>query len=318
MKINKKNIVKVVLDAVMALVFAILFNKSALGGMLFHEIAGLAFGAFIVFHMVLNRAWLKGVTKKLFCKKLPARTRAAYIIDALLLTALAVIIMTGILMSRELFPNLFNISLNVEGLHKSVSYIALLLAGAHLGLSWNRVAAIVKKLLKLPENKALGALATACAITVFALGSYNIVSTGYVGKVASISSSFSESGGGEHSFGQGSESAEEASAVSASCITASTVSADAVSSASLNGSGSQSSTGGSYSSDDTSLSAQGGGQGLGNGSGKLNGGGGQGSVNVLSTIYQNLSIMAAFAVFTYYIDKLFKKKPKKKGEQTAV
>jgi len=317
MQVNKKNIVKIVLDALMALVFAILFNKSALGGMLFHEVAGLAIGMFIVFHMVLNRAWLKGVTKKLFNKKLPARTRAAYIIDALLLTALAVIIVTGILMSRELFPNLFNIDLNVEGLHKSVSYIALLLAGAHLGLSWNRVVAIVKKLLKLPKKRALGAVATACAIAAFMLGSYNIVSTGYFNKVASISSGFSESEGGEHSFGQSSESAEEASAVSSSSITASTVSADAVSSASLNG-GSQSGAGGNYSSDDTSLSAQGGGQGLGNGSGKQNGGGGQGSVNVLSTIYQNLSIMAAFAVFTYYIDKLFKKKPKKTGERTAV
>lgn len=332
MQINIKNIAKIVLDAVMALIFAILFNKSALGGMTFHEIAGLAVGAFIVFHMVLNRAWLKGVTKKLFDKKLPARTRVAYIVDALLLLSLAVIIITGILMSKVLFPNLFNISLNVEGLHKSVSYLALLLIGAHLGLSWNRVVAIMKKLLRLPKKKAFGAVATVFAIAVFALGSSNIVATGYFDKLAAISSSFSEEERGGKGNGSGAENGETADETAADITSSGTfasgITADTVSSASITEisgsdtalSGGEAASGYTADTNDATLTESGTGSGAHNGSGK-NGGikdeGGQGSANVLATIYQNLSIMAAFAVFTYYIDKLLRRKPKKTGEHNV-
>ena len=69
-----KNKVKIILDITMALIFAVLFNKMVLGGLVFHEIAGIAIGTFIVLHKVLNRAWLQGVTKKFFSTKLPVRT----------------------------------------------------------------------------------------------------------------------------------------------------------------------------------------------------------------------------------------------------
>lgn len=277
MHTKTKNIMKIALDILMALVFAILFNKTALGGMAFHEIAGLAIGAFIIIHMIQNRAWLKGVTKKLFNPKLPTRTRVAYIVDVLLLTAIAVIIITGILMSRVVFANLISVHLNVSGLHKAVSYIALALIGAHIGLSWNRVVTIVKKLLHIPQRRALGAVATLCAVIVFSLGSYNIVSTGYIDKVGSVTSGYSQFGEGEHSFA-GKETPD-----------------GAVLSEPNSGRGS----------------------GNGNGNGKMHGGGGQGSANVLMTIYQNLSIVAAFAVFIFYIDKLFRKKPKKTEKDTS-
>lgn len=311
---RRKNIIKIALDIFMALVFAILFNKTALGGMTFHEIAGLAVGAFIIIHMIQNRAWLKGVTKKIFNPKLPTRTKVAYIVDVLLLVAVTVIIITGILMSKVLFANLINVRLNVSGLHKAVSYIALALIGTHIGLSWNRVTAIAKKLLNIPKKRTLGAIATACAIIVFSLGSYNIVSTGYFDKVASIASDQSQRENGKHSFGSEETGGEEASAAVTAGATASNLSADAVSSASLNNNNSQSAISGSPASDNTSVSAPGG---FGNGNGKTNSKGYQGSAGVLMTIYQNLSIVAAFAVFIFYIDKLIQKKPKKTEIEAA-
>ena len=266
MKTITKNRIKIILDAVMALVFAVLFNKMALGGQTFHEIAGLAVGAFIAFHMVLNWAWLKGVTKKLFDRKLPDRTKLTYLVDILLLLSILFIIITGILISKVVFADVLSLHLNVSGLHKAVSYIALLLIGIHVGLSWNRVTAIVKNLLRLPKKRVLGAAATVCAIAIFSLGSYNIVSTDYFEKVTSVASGYSERGeaGGENmnvSFGQG------------------------------NGNGQNNASG----------------------KGQMNGNGGHGSENVLSTIYENLSIMAAFAVFTYYVDKLIHRKPRKRA-----
>ena len=103
-------------------------------------------------------------------------------------------------MSKVLFAGILNVHLNVSGLHKSVSYIALMLIGVHIGLSWNRVVSIMKKLLKIQNKKALRAIATACALIVFAVGSYNIVSSGYVSKVASSVSGYSETGNGGASF----------------------------------------------------------------------------------------------------------------------
>ncbi len=277
MQTKNKNKIKIALDILMALVFAILFNKTALGGMAFHEIAGIAVGAFIAIHMVLNRAWLKSVTKKLFNPKLPARTRLAYIVDALLLIAIAVIIVTGILMSKVLFASIIHVHLNVDSLHKAASYIALALIGTHIGLSWNRVVAIVKKLLNIPKKRALGVLATGCAIIAFSLGSYNIVSTGYIDKVASVASGYSQSGEGEHSFA-----------------------------------GNATSNGAPLSAPDSGTDKS-----NGNGNGKINGEGRQGNANVLMTIYQNISIVSAFAVFIFYIDKLIRKKPKKTGVDTS-
>jgi len=137
----------------MALIFAVLFNKMVLGGLTFHEIAGIAIGVFIILHKVLNRAWIQGVTKKFFSPKLPVRTRVAYIIDILLLSAVLVIIVTGILMSKVLFAGILNVHLNVSGLHKSVSYIALMLIGVHIGLSWNRVVRSLKQFKTIPPAK---------------------------------------------------------------------------------------------------------------------------------------------------------------------
>jgi len=174
----------------------------------------------------------------------------------------------------------------------------------------------MRKLMKIQKKKALGAIATACALIVFALGSYNIVSSGYANKVASIVSGYSETGNGGASF-----NGTESSGSSSTIVSATTTSADAVSSASINTGASQSATSGSSPSvaDESYLSnnnAEGNGntaatgKGLGN-HGVMNGKVRAGSTGLLSTLYQNLSIIAAFAVFTYYLDKLLHRKRKK-------
>ena len=309
MQKKSKNILKIVLDVLMVLVFAVLYNKNALGGLSFHEIAGLAIAAVLVIHLVINRAWLKGVTKKLFNAKLPGRTRAAYIVDVLLLLAVAVIIVTGIMISKVVFAGVISTQINVSGLHKTASYIALMLIGVHLGLSWNRVMTILKKLLHIPNKKALGAFATVCAIAVFALGSYNVVTTDYFSKITSA-----KSGGGNH-YGNTYEAYEtdEASASTAAYDGAtSSLIADSVSSASVTQDDS-----GISDSEDTSLSGgqyapQGEGKHFNGEGGASFGGGNESSSSVLTTIYENISVMAAFAVLAYYLDKLLKRKPKKK------
>jgi len=295
MQTNSKNKVKIILDIIMSLVFAVLFNKMVLGGLSFHEIAGLSFGAFIILHTLLNRAWIKGVSKKIFSAKLPTRTRIAYIVDFLLLAAIGVIIVTGILISKVVFANVLGINANVSGLHKAVSYVALMLVGVHLGLSWERVINIIKKLFKIPKSKVLSAMATLVAIVIFSVGSYNIASTEYFGMVASITSAFS--GEIENSFDN----------ISAD-YTSSSLTADAVSSASIKSGGSSMTSGSSSATTDTATT----------GNGALKGKGQQGNSGILAILWQNISIISAFAVFTYYIDKLSRRKKVLKNNQIGI
>ena len=66
---NKKNIIKYILDIFLGLGFVLLLDKMALG-MKLHEIIGLTMGGAVLIHLVLNYKWITGITKKLFSKSL--------------------------------------------------------------------------------------------------------------------------------------------------------------------------------------------------------------------------------------------------------
>ncbi|SFB23314.1 MULTISPECIES: DUF4405 domain-containing protein [unclassified Bacillus (in: firmicutes)] len=132
--------IKAGLDSLMAITFVLLFNKMVLGGLAFHEIAGLVIVAPFIVHILLNAEWVKKVTYKLFDRKLPAKTRFGYFLNILLLIAMIFVIVSGILISHVVFPNInianepwFKVS------HISVSFLTLLLVGLHVGLHWQWV-----------------------------------------------------------------------------------------------------------------------------------------------------------------------------------
>ena len=159
----------------MAVLLALLYNTHAVN-LAFHEIAGLfIFGLFVI-HCVFNAKWIKSVTKKLFGKKLPARTRFIYILDFLLVVSFLMIILSGIFISKELFPS---ISVAERGQWKSVHYffsaISIILAGIHIGLHWKFVQAMSRKIFRIP-GKILKPMAVGAAIVLAAFGIYNLAS----------------------------------------------------------------------------------------------------------------------------------------------
>ena len=101
---KKRKIGMLVLDILMLLVFVILFNKSAFGGMAFHEIAGLCLAAGLITHIVLNRKWIAGVSKKF--GSMPTKTKLEYILMWLLIADLGVMTVTGILISKVVFAKI--------------------------------------------------------------------------------------------------------------------------------------------------------------------------------------------------------------------
>ena len=79
----KKNVIKLVLDLVMIVLLALLYNSHVFA-LIFHEITGITLGCLAIIHMSLNYKWIVIVTKKIFNKTLPFKTRFGYIINLLL------------------------------------------------------------------------------------------------------------------------------------------------------------------------------------------------------------------------------------------
>lgn len=150
----KKNIIKISLDIIMALILLLLYNSHAVS-MAFHEAAGLfIFGLFIV-HILLNKKWVASISSKLFHKSITPRTRFVYVIDTLLLISFILIIVSGILTSQVLFPFLSaGKDSPWRNIHHFFSAVSIVLVGIHLGLHWNFVSGMLKKAVKLPSKVA--------------------------------------------------------------------------------------------------------------------------------------------------------------------
>jgi hypothetical protein len=190
---KKINFIKISLDLVMGIVFALLFNKMILGGLVFHEVAGTAIGVAFIVHMALSWKWLKQVTLKFFRRKLSIKTRIGYIIDALLLVSMLLTIISGIAISKVLFTgiNLGNVMF-FKVAHTSVPYICLILIGVHLALHWGWVMNVFKNIFKITSGKkALNYIAKSLVIIVLVFGSYSIYTTNFFSRISSVTRIFS-------------------------------------------------------------------------------------------------------------------------------
>lgn len=287
---KKINYFKITLDILMALIFVLLFNKLVIVPMAFHEIAGLVVLTAFVIHIIINFNWVKQVTSKLFSSKINFRTRLGYIIDVLLLLCFITIGISGIFISKVLFSNIkITSSINFKALHISVSYVALLLVGLHVGLHWTWAMNVFKKVYKITEKKkVLGIVAKLIVILIFVLGSYNIYSVNYFNHVASVTSSFGGSQSGMPG-GQGGNPHQNGANGGAPAQNGTS-----------SGSQTQSGTNGN-----TQNGAAGGHPTQG---GTEGGYPAQASPNPFSVIYKYVTAMSVFAIITYYIDSLLVKK----------
>ncbi len=183
----------------MGITFALFYNDRVLGGLAFHEIAGLVIiGAFLT-HVLLNGKWVKNVTLKLLNKKLPWKTRFGYLLNVLLLITMTAIIVTGIIISKVVFPNLtVGNERWMQMLHISVSYITLVLVAIHVGLHWQWVMNLSKKIVKV---KALpnwfDYIVKISVVALFLFGAYEIYTTGFGTRLVSSANIFSGSEQGQ-------------------------------------------------------------------------------------------------------------------------
>lgn len=154
-----------------------------------NEMQQLVIGAVILIHCGLNFKWIKGVTLKIFNSKISVKTRIGYILDMLLLITVAVIIISGIFISKTLFGSLgLSSTLFTKSLHITSSYFCLILIGAHIGLHWKWVMITFKKMFKIPQIKIYNYISKVMMILILAFGIYSINSAGIISKLSLNSS----------------------------------------------------------------------------------------------------------------------------------
>lgn len=151
-----KSSTKITLDIVMAVLFIILIYAYETG-LVFHEIAGLAIFALFAFHIILNWAWVKSVTKNLFTAKIRTKSRMMYLLNLALLISAGTIIFTGIMISRVVFDfGLNGDTHTLASVHKWTAYACLGLFAVHVALNWRFVSAAVRKMFHNYKGSNLG------------------------------------------------------------------------------------------------------------------------------------------------------------------
>lgn len=101
----KKKVVKICLDVIMAVVLLLMYRKNVLG-LRFHEVGGLLLCGLFLIHTLLNSKWVSAVGRNFFSKSLAVKTRLKYSIDVLMLVCVVFIAVSGIMISKVLFPGL--------------------------------------------------------------------------------------------------------------------------------------------------------------------------------------------------------------------
>ncbi|MDF2857239.1 MAG: hypothetical protein K0Q87_3090 [Neobacillus sp.] len=326
---KKANYIKFVLDIILGITFALFYNKNVLGGLQFHEIAGLTICGGILVHVLLNWKWVKNVSLKLFDRKLPNKTRLSYLLNLLLLITMTTVVITGIFISRVVFPNI-NIGneQSFKMLHLTVSYLTLIIVAVHVGLHWQWVMNLFKKIFNIKSSsKVMGYTAKVATVMMLLFGGYEIYSTGFVTKVAQSGNIFSASsqqgkmggeGFGQRQFGENGQppqgfDGERPTPPSGDLDNNGESSVPPNGDFQGNGNNSSNQSDGSQGNGSTVANQSGDFQGNGNFPARPDGdfkGEHGGSSNPIGVIAEYFGIMSVFIILTYYLGKI---KPKSKS-----
>ena len=143
---------KYMLDAVMTVIMVLLM-KIVFTGLLWHEILGLGVFFLFLIHNIINFNYLKCILKKFSSDCVKLKVKAGILLDILLSLVVTGIVITGIMVSKEIFP--FGLTGTVSSVHHSLSYLALILISVHVGLHWLEIMGAFRKIFKLENlNKA--------------------------------------------------------------------------------------------------------------------------------------------------------------------
>lgn len=165
---NRKFILKIIIDVCMTVCLLLLMPYSLLGETL-HEWLGIVMFVLFVTHHVLNRKWMAAVTKG---KYTPFRIVQTLIVFVMLVLMLGSMV-SGVLLSNHIFRavRIAGISMAARQVHMFCAYFGMVVMSVHLGLHWNMVVNMTGKLFLYPSAKRTW-IARAIAILLAGYGVY--------------------------------------------------------------------------------------------------------------------------------------------------
>lgn len=165
-----KQILKIAIDIAMTVLFLALMAYHVTGNSL-HEWLGVTLFLLFIVHHVLNFKWYKGLFKG---KYMASRVLMAAV-NLLLFAAMVGMMISGIMLSREVFSFL-NLRAGMFGrrLHMVSTAWGFCLMAAHVGLHWGMVVAMMKKLPV--SGKWAGMIARGVAALLALYGIYAFIS----------------------------------------------------------------------------------------------------------------------------------------------
>jgi len=195
---KNKNKWKLLLDLIMVISFITMYKKNVIS-LTYHEIVGLSALGIAVVHLILNWKWVVGTTKNIFGKSTPARLRAMYIVDMLLVLCVVVMLVSSVLISKIVFSGIT--AGNIwKPIHFSMAGLMLVLMGVHLGLHAHYIhVTLGNKAVK----QAVGRTVLVICLLACCFGVYSMTTTSFLRWFSMPFSSSSGAGEGQH-LGNGS------------------------------------------------------------------------------------------------------------------
>lgn len=149
---NRKMMLKISIDLVMTIVLLCQMAYMLIGEAI-HEWTGTAMFLLFILHHILNWRWYKNLTTGKYTAFRVLQT----IINFLILISMIGLMVSGIIMSREVFA-----FLPIEGgmsfartLHMLTAYWGFILMSMHLGLHWGMILSMIQKLTQIKKQSPL-------------------------------------------------------------------------------------------------------------------------------------------------------------------
>ena len=125
-------------------------------GLLIHEWLGVALIVSVVVHLLLHWKWITATVKRFF-SKMAGIQRLKMGVDILLFLDVVLLMMTGLLISKEVMPAL-GLSVSTTSrfwrvMHTTSADWMIYLIGVHLALNWKWVVNVFKKLFRIKRKK---------------------------------------------------------------------------------------------------------------------------------------------------------------------
>ena len=180
-----KQIAKIITDILMTVILLLLMAYSLVGEAA-HEWLGIGMFALFILHHVLNSSWSRNLRKG---KYTPFRILQTALVMLVLMSMLGSTI-SGIVLSRYAlaFLPITGGQLWARTLHMLSAYWGFMLMSLHLGLHWNIMLAMAKKMVKKPSVPRTWTLRNAgCLIAAY--GAYAFVRRG-IGRYMTLQDQF--------------------------------------------------------------------------------------------------------------------------------